>query len=137
MPLTAYKKIIIALLLLAFTSQTMASAAMKCQLEQAFHSKSAITDMGTMNHNGPDMEHMHHHMSEIDVIDSVEDVSHAHQTSDCCKTMGQCLLGCSVIVVSTSFIFLLEKINVGIEDFYSNTASSLFISSLYRPPISA
>ena len=127
-------KILILLLLLAFTCQTtaaktMATAAMNCGQE-----KMAATDMhmDMSDMTGMDMskmDHMHH-MNETDAPQN------SHQQFDCCKTMGHCLFGgCSLAATSHGIVLSLQKINSVLEDFYSGAAPAPLISSLYRPPI--
>lgn len=139
MSLTTCKKIIIALLLLAFTSQTLATAAMICELE-----KTTQTSSIAMNINADSMTHAHHHMSEMPVHDmtEMETMDHPsqhhsqHQQFDCCKTMGHCLMGgCSFAATSNFHIFLFSKPHTTAVDFYSSSEPAPLISSLYRPPI--
>jgi uncharacterized protein involved in copper resistance len=122
-------KILILLLLLAFTSQTMATAAMNCEQE-----KTAATDMhmDMSDMTGMDMSKMDHmrHMSKIDAPQN------SHHQFDCCKTMGHCLFGgCSLAAASHGIVLSLQKINSVLEDFYSGAAPAPLVSSLYRPPI--
>lgn len=139
MSLTSYKKIIIALLLLAFTSQTLATAAMTCELGKIARPESVV-----MNTNADTMMHAHHHMSEMPAHDmsAMGDMNHSaqpnntHQQFDCCKTMGHCLPGgCSLATANTATEFLLLDFNSIAVDFYLNNASSPLTSSFYRPPI--
>ena len=136
------------LMLLAFTSQIMAAAAMTCELEKVFIPVSNITHQ---NHTKNHMDHSAHEMHKVHdaldhgliehgaVDDSINDSGDQHPTthhqSFCCTTMAHCLLGCTLIAVSNSFLLHLEVTNSGVEDFYSSTASNPFIPSLYRPPI--
>jgi hypothetical protein len=139
MALIGYKKFIITLLLLAFTSQILATAAMTCELE-----KIAQTESVVISTNAETRVHAHHHMDEIPAHDiSAMDYSdhsvqpHTHRQFDCCKTMGHCSLGsCSFAIANTSTEFLFFAFRSTAVDFYLSTAHSPFISSPYRPPIS-
>jgi hypothetical protein len=119
---------------LAFTSQTMATAAMNCeQGKSASGSANVATvnmSMGDMDMSDPAMAHMHH-MSETDHSQNT------HQQFDCCKTMGHCLFGgCTLAAASNGIIFLASKLDSAAEDFYLGITPSPLASSLYRPPIS-
>ena len=130
---TRCQKIITLLLLLAFTSQTLAAAAMTCELEKAVKIPAVDRLMEPIAHH--DMDHMQHDMSAMPV--APDNSEHNHSASDCCKTMGHCLLGgCSLAAASTSIVFLLTKLHSTTEDFYSDVAPTPLASSLYRPPIS-
>jgi uncharacterized protein involved in copper resistance len=127
---TGYKKFIIALLLLAFTSQTMATAAMTCQLEKA--TQAVAMDMSSDDHMA--MDHTDH--ASMDHSQHANSLTDTHQKSDCCKTMGHCLLGgCSLATATTSIDFLLTQLDSAAEDFYSDVVPTPLASSLYRPPI--
>lgn len=129
---TGYQKFIIALLLLAFTSQTMATAAMTCQLEKATQAVTAAMDMSSDNPMA--MDHTDH--ANMDHYQHVSSLTDTHPISDCCKTMGHCVFGgCSLAAASTSIDFLLTQRNFVAEDFYSDVAPTPLASSLYRPPI--
>lgn len=143
MPKTRIHKFIALLLLLAFTSQTMATAAMNCEQEKMESSHSmvisemdmavmdmTIMDMSGMDHKDPTMLHMHHNMSKTDHSQNT------HQQFDCCKTMGHCLFGgCTFLAADYGITFLFNKINSIAEDFYLGIAPNPLVSSLYRPPI--
>lgn len=127
---TGYQKFIIALLLLAFTSQTLATVAMTCQLDKVM--QTVAMDMSSHDHMN--MDHADH--ADMDHSQHTNALTDTHSTSDCCKTMGHCTLGgCSLAAASTSIDFLLTQPNVAAEDFYSDVAPTPLISSLYRPPI--
>ena len=140
---TLSHKHIVVLMLLAFTSQIMAVAAMTCDLEKAFEPAAHTMHMNHMNpqDHSSNMDHTHHfdhpmtHMqSDTNGTDHSQTAQHK---SFCCKTMVHCLLGCALMGINSSFTFQLEKISLGIEDLYSSAASNPFIPSLYRPPILA
>jgi len=139
MSLTAAKKFTIALLLLAFTSQLMAAAAMTCELEK--NSRESIT--ATVTNTTPIEHSHHHHMDEMPTQDmgamnhmNQTSQTHNHQQFDCCKTMGHCLLGaCSFIATHNIDSFIVIKSRSILAVFYSSTTPSPIISSRYRPPI--
>jgi|GEM_PF-3352582 len=130
---TGYQKIIVLLLLLAFTSQTLATVSMTCELEKATTMPSAVLAMAEMSMT--EMDHMHHDMSTMPVV-SDDTQQHSHQKSNCCKTMGDCVFGgCTLATASNSMDFLLAKLDSTAEDFYSSVAPKPLSSSFYRPPI--
>lgn len=131
-------KFIALLLLLAFTSQTMATAAMSCERKNEAGSQNismtemdvSAMDMNKINHSDPAMAHMHHQMSETN------HAQNQHQKFDCCKTMDHCLTGgCTLAAVSSDITLPLNKADSAVEDFYLGIAPTPLISSLYRPPI--
>jgi hypothetical protein len=128
------QKLIVLLLLLAFTSQTLAAAAMTCALDKAVKAPSVDAVMVSLTHH--DMDHTQHDMSEMPATSDDSEYSHSPSDSDCCKTMGHCLFGgCSLAAASNAIDFLLIKFHSTTEDFYSSVAPTPLASSLYRPPI--
>jgi uncharacterized protein involved in copper resistance len=129
---SSVQKFIVLFLLLAFTSQTLATAAMTCELDKAMKAPSVDAVMESLTHR--DMDHMQHDMSAMSAAS--DNSEHNHPTSDCCKTMGHCLFGgCSLAAASTSIVFLLTQLDSAAEDFYSDITPTPLASSLYRPPI--
>ncbi len=127
-----YKKIIIALLMLAFTSQTLATAAMTCQLDNAMQTVAVAMDVSSDDDMA--MDHTDH--ASMDHSQDANSLTDNHQKSDCCKTMGHCVFGgCSLAAASTNIDFLLTQRNFVAEDFYSDVTPTPLASSLYRPPI--
>ena len=127
------QKIITLFLLLAFTSQTLATAAMACELEKAMEMPVVDRLVESVAHH--DMDHMQHDMGAMPT--APDNSEHSHPTSDCCKTLGHCVFGgCSLAAANNSIDFLLTKLNSATEDFYSDVAPTPLASSLYRPPIS-
>lgn len=128
MRLTGCKKLIIALLLLAFTSQSMAAVVMSCQLA-AQHSVSPSSmdeDMSMMDMSDADMADMNHAMS-----------MQSDKKADCCKTMGHCLSGsCTLTGLSNSITISFAAVGSHAFDSYTSAQPLPLISSLYRPPIS-
>lgn len=142
-----FHKILILLLLLAFTSQTVAGKTMATAMINCEPGKMAANEMhmdsimdmtmmnttavhkSAMDHSDPAMAHMHH-MSETDAPQN------PHQQFDCCKTMGHCLFGgCLLAAAGHGILLSLQKINSPTEDFYSSVAPAPLVSSHYRPPI--
>jgi uncharacterized protein involved in copper resistance len=133
-------KFIALILLLAFTSQMMATAAMNCEQEKMTSKYENVTiaklnlndmNMSSMDHSDSNMMHMHHHKSKTDSSQN------SHQQFDCCKTMGHCLLGgCTLAAASNAITFLISTIDSSVEDLYLGISPNPLASSLYRPPIS-
>ena len=146
---SSHRRYIALMMLLAFISQIMASAAMTCDLQKAFASGPNSIYESQIDHSTHDMSHVHesskhesmqHEFAQQnslhDKTNQSADLSYpTHHQSFCCKTMAHCLLGCALITLNSNFLFQLVAINSGVEDFYSSTASNPFIPSLYRPPI--
>ena len=75
---TGYKNIFIALLLLAFTSQSFAALVMPCQLVSKTSHSMNMDDMTGMNHSS---------MAEMDHSEMAGDIkTDSNPMSDCCKT---------------------------------------------------
>ncbi len=118
MRLIGYKKFIVALLLLAFTSQSIIALTMSRQLE--------------VQSPSPVMMDMDHAMMEMDHTTMSHD-----KKNECCKTMGHCFLGsCSLASLEPSFFLLPFVLNFSINYFTVDARPVRLISSLYRPPIS-
>jgi hypothetical protein len=127
------------ILLLAFTSQTLATAAMNCEQGKTVSiSRNIATtqmnmgemDMSTMDYSDPSMMQMHDHTN------TTNSPQNSHQKFDCCKTMGHCLFGgCSLAAASKGIIFMPSKFDSIAEDFYLGITPPPLASSHYRPPI--
>ena len=129
------QKLLVLLLLLAFTSQTLATAAMTCELDKAVKAPSVDAVIASITHH--DMDHTQHDMSAMPATSNNSEHSHPPSDSDCCKTMGHCLFGgCSLAAASNAIDFLLTELDSATEDFYSGVTPTPLASSLYRPPIS-
>ncbi len=135
------RKIITLLLLLAFTSQTLATAAMTCELEKTVKisaidkfMKDEPMDVEVTEDVAHHDNHMHHDAGTAPAdADNFQD---HHQSQDCCKYMGQCLLGgCALATANNSTTLLLNKIASTPEDYYSSFTPTPLATSLYRPPI--
>ena len=133
---TGYKNIFIALLLLAFTSQSFAALVMPCQfLSQASHSI-YMDDMAGMNHSG--MEDMDHsNMVGMDHSEMASDIkTDTNPMSDCCKTVGHCSSGsCSLALFGHSFAVSLPATQADLNVSFTSFIPESLISSLFRPPI--
>jgi hypothetical protein len=133
---TGYKNIFIALLLLAFTSQSFAALVMPCQFESKASHSMNMDDMARMNHS--DVEGMDH--SDMAGMDHSEMVGHTktdtNPMSDCCKTVGHCSSGgCSLALFGHSFTVSLLSIQADVNLSYTSFIPESLIFSLFRPPI--
>jgi uncharacterized protein involved in copper resistance len=133
---TGYKNIFIALLLLAFTSQSFAALVMPCQfLSQASHSTN-MDDMAGVDHSG--MEGMDHsNMVGMDHSEMASDIkTDTNPMSDCCKTLGHCSSGsCSLALFGHSFAVSLPATQADLNVSFTSFIPESLISSLFRPPI--
>lgn len=133
---TGYKNIFIALLLLAFTSQSFAALVMPCQfVSKASHSMN-MDDMAGMNHS--DMEGMDHsNMVGMDHSEMASDIkTDTNPMSDCCKTLGHCSSGsCSLALFGHSFAVSLPATQADLNVSFTSFIPESLISSLFRPPI--
>jgi hypothetical protein len=125
---TGYKNIFIALLLLAFTSQSFAALVMPCQfVSQASHSMN-MDDMTRMDHS--DMAGMDH----SEMLGGIK--TDTNPMSDCCKTVGHCSSGsCSLALFGHAFAVSLPATQADLNDSFTSFIPESFISSLFRPPI--
>lgn len=118
---------LIALLTMVFLGQSLAVAAMPCQL----------MDVAPMSHNMESMDHsmlgMHHDMSQMDTQENAMDMKTTH---NCCKTMGHCSSSsCSAPALSYSIAFAIQSdASLNTNSYHQHIPSSP-VSSLYRPPI--
>ncbi|HOY22145.1 MAG TPA: hypothetical protein PK002_03275 [Cellvibrio sp.] len=141
---TGYKNIFIALLLLAFTSQSFAALVMPCQfLSQASHSIN-MDDMAGMDHSGiGGMDHSgiggmdHSNMVGMDDSEMASDIeTDTNPMSDCCKTVGHCSSGsCSLALFGHSFAVSLPATQADLNVSFTSFIPESLISSLFRPPI--
>jgi hypothetical protein len=125
---TGYKNIFIALLLLAFTSQSFAALVMPCQfLSQASHSTN-MDDMAGVDHSN---------MVGMDHSEMASDIkTDTNPMSDCCKTLGHCSSGsCSLALFGHSFAVSLPATQADLNASFSSFIPESLISSLFRPPI--
>jgi len=129
MSLTGYKKLIVALFLMVFTSQSIAALAMSCQLNSQTKPSSEQAMMAGMDHSMMDMD------GSMDMMNHHSMPSSGDQ-ADCCKAMGHCSLSnCSLISVTNTFAVSLVASSSTAIDSYTSVQPLPLISSLYRPPI--
>jgi len=126
-------------MLLALTSQIMAAAAMTCEPGKTFKPSKHSALESHLDHSMHEMNPLHgaseHEAIKHGGMEKADQSHSSHHQSFCCKTMAHCLLACALIANSNNFLFHLELVSLGVDDFYSNTATNPFIPSLYRPPI--
>lgn len=125
---TGYKNILIALLLLAFTSQSFAALTMPCQFVSQTSMSMDMSNMAGMDHaNMAGMDHSGMHSS---------DKTTSKPISDCCKTVGHCSSGsCSLAFFGHSFDVSLLSLHTDVNVSYTNVIPERLASSLFRPPI--
>jgi membrane protease subunit (stomatin/prohibitin family) len=127
MRLTRLKKLLLALLLMVFTGQSIAASVARCPMQQA-ESSTPHSMMAGMDHSMMDMQAMDQAMLE----------SHAQHSkkADCCKQLGHCLQGgCSVIGLDTHMLVPLPISTSAAAYFYHRAQPLRVASSLFRPPI--
>lgn len=125
----------IALMLLAFTGQTVSALAMPCPAMSSM--------MVAMNHDmtamDEDMPSMDHYMSNHEMPMTHAMLSHADKGSvmkDCCKLPGHCASGsCSTAGFAHSVDFALTLSSATVGDNYLSVIPAALVSSLFRPPI--
>lgn len=110
-----FKSWFIALLLLAFTSQSMAALMMVCEMpQQEIHA----------SHTMADMDHAEHSKLSKNLPDT-------H-----CATMDHCTSGsCLLPALSASFSVNTMGVTATVIDSYDSGFPVASVSSLYRPPI--
>ena len=125
---TGYKNIFIALLLLAFTSQSFAALTMPCQFVPQTSDTMTMDDMVGMDHSS--MAGMDH--SKMN--DSGQ--PNSTKSGDCCKTFVHCSSGsCSLAFFGNTFDLCLLSTHTDINTSYTSVAPESLVSSLFRPPI--
>lgn len=126
-----FKSWFIALLLLAFTSQSMAALTMVCEMPQQL----SQLDMHA-SHTRADMHHanMSHPMAETG---SAEHSKLSRNLPDAhCATMDHCTSGsCLLPALSSSFSVDTMGVTATVMDSYDSGVPVALVSSLYRPPI--
>lgn len=132
-----YKTIITALLLMAFTSQSIASLWMSCQHNAGSNTATMDGTMAAMHHDMSamtDMNHMHSAMS-MDHMDHTSKKS-THQQADCCETLGHCSSsGCSLAAFVNTPWLSVAVLGSNVLDLYNVTVPTALSTSLFRPPI--
>ena len=125
---TGYKNIFIALLLLAFMSQSFAALTMPCQFVPQTANAMNMDNMPGMDHSS--MAGMHH--------SSMGQPAQTNSTNsgDCCKTIGHCSSGsCSFAFFGHTFAFSLLSTPTDINTSYTSVVPESLVFSLFRPPI--
>lgn len=123
---TGFKHIFIALLLLAFTSQSLAALMMPCQFlsmkshEASMHSMSGMSNMAGMDHSM--------NMTQRDSDDS--------KSQDCCKMLDHCPSGNCSMVFGNEFELTLPSNRINVVLSYTAFVPEFLVASLFRPPIS-
>jgi hypothetical protein len=131
MPLRRYLHFIVALLLLAFIGQLVSAAAMTCEIKMP----EAVSTFQPENSYHHTSETPMHDMADMDHSSHTDTTNQQHSPADCCKTMGHCLLACTVAVTGKDNFFAMQKqISIAM-DIYSRTTPAPLASSHYRPPI--
>ena len=125
---TGYKNIFIALLLLAFTSQSFATLMMPCQFMSPVQNTTHMDEMPEMSHAAmPAMDH-----SSMDHSPK----THSSKRADCCNTLDHCNSGsCSLGFFGQSFDLSLPASSTAVNISYLATIPTSITSSLFRPPI--
>jgi|GEM_PF-680102 len=120
MRVARYRHIIVALLMVAFVGQAVASATMFClnEVSQSQHLEQ-VMDSSAMDHS--------HHASMNFTTDL--------DSSECCPDCGCCLGGCSTATLPAAQQAFLSNNDLLI-DHYLSPAKNQIAVSLYRPPIS-
>jgi hypothetical protein len=131
----SYKNFFIALLLLAFTSQSFAALLMPCQLLAQTSNTMNMDEMIGMDHsNMAGMDHST--MTNMD--HSVKTALNESGTSaaDCCKTLGHCASGsCFLAYFNPVFDFSFSPMQADANISHASAAPEAIVSSLFRPPI--
>ncbi len=132
---TGYKNIFVALLLLAFTSQSFATLVMQCQFVSQAPNSMNMDHMPGMDHSKIDHSKMHHSKMDHSTMVDPENTDSTNM-SDCCKTVGHCSSGgCSHAFFSHPFNVLLLSSHADMNISYTSLAPESLASSLFRPPI--
>lgn len=118
-------KLIVALLLMAFTSQSITALAMTCPFGSQTLPSRANAMMVGMDHSKMGMDGSMGMMSDHSMPSSDD------QMADCCKAMGHC----SLISVTNTFAISLAVASSAAIDSYTSAQPLPLASSLYRPPI--
>ncbi len=141
--ITRYSKFILAFLLMAFTSQILASATITCNHPKAeMFDSTANVERHTRDHTDHQMSEMSPPITKATNYSLMDHTSHTnesqrdHQQSSCCETLGQCLMGnCSLAATDAlPILFIIEPFTSKV-DYYPSATSSPHIPSPYRPPI--
>lgn len=118
MQIAKYRNIIVALLMMTFIGQVVASTTVSCQSQPApLQSHEQMVDSGVMDHS----QHMSLKASSADV--------------ECCPDCDCSLGGCATVVLPTSQPVFDSNLASSMSHYIELTESQLAVS-LFRPPIS-
>lgn len=116
-----YRQLIVALLMMAFIGQVVASTSMSCQsLSAPLQAQEQMMDSGMMDHS----QHMGSNVLSLD----------GAVTADCCPDCDCSLGGCSSVALpahQSTFSSSLKSI----AGHYDESTDSQLVVSLFRPPI--
>jgi hypothetical protein len=122
MQIAKYRNIIVALLMMTFIGQVVASTTVPCQSQPApLQSHEQMVDSGVMDHS----QHMSLKASSVDAITALE----------CCPDCDCSLGGCASAAVPTSQSAFASNLASSMSHYIELTESQLAVS-LFRPPIS-
>lgn len=117
-----YRQLIVALLMMAFISQVVASTSMSCQsLSAPSQAHELMMDSGMMDHS----QHMGSNAFSLD----------GAATADCCPDCDCSLGGCSSVALPACQSIFSSSLK-SITGHYDESADFQLAVSLFRPPIS-
>ena len=116
-----YRQMIVALLMMAFIGQVVASTSMSCQsLSAPLQAQEQMMDSGMMDHS----QHMGSNVLSLD----------GAVTADCCPDCDCSLAGCSSVALPAYQSTFFSSLNSATGHYDESTDSQLVVS-LFRPPI--
>lgn len=116
-----YRQLIVALLMMAFIGQVVASTSMSCQsLSAPLQAQEQMMDSGMMDHS----QHMGSNVLSLD----------GAVTADCCPDCDCSLAGCSSVALPAYQSTFFSSLNSATGHYDESTVSQLVVS-LFRPPI--
>ncbi len=116
-----YRQLIVALLMMAFIGQVVASTSMSCQsLSAPLQAQEQMMDSGMMDHS----QHMGSNVLSLD----------GAVTADCCPDCDCSLAGCSSVALPACQSTFFSSLNSATGHYDESTDSQLVVS-LFRPPI--
>ena len=147
--LASWKKHIALLLMLVYTSQSLAAWLTPCHMDEVSSEPKSIVAVASAHESAHDMHHnmghdhaaMNHSMLHPEIApDSIPDTTAAANINvdkaDCCDTLGHCLMGgCVVIHAASGTSALSPGDGLSIADLYELPQPLLVTSSHFRPPI--
>lgn len=116
-----YRQLIVALLMMAFIGQIVASTSMSCQsLSAPLQAQEQMMDSGMMDHS----QHMGSNAFSLD----------GAATADCCPDCDCSLGGCSSVALPACQSIFSSSLK-SITGHYDESTDSQLVVSLFRPPI--